>query len=558
MRNILRNIIKTITLIGTVLLVLIPLSFIQSYASPQMKTVTPLAIVNGDTISTDQIDKLIFKTHKNLEMNDKKTFDYEKLLSKAVNDVLITQEAFTLDLDENEALLNLLNERKKEVVRNLYLSHAFNPNIIIPEEDIRDFFEKNLIRYQFRTISVYTLDEANEIYALLEEGKPFDSLVTARSKDDKRFKEGLHPTTFEMNLDKSLLEASKSLQDGQYSKPIRYQQFYTIAKLEWKRPANEERYETFRQNIIDRLTTQRKEVAWYDFMIELSKKYPITADSSIIDEIKADEPVVLQMEFREGTDRPVLKYDENTYITDNQLRNEISHSIMNEGTTPFKVMLVNSINKMQEQLLSLCSALDNGYWDSTRVENWYYSELDSALIESYLNEMIVSNIKFNKEEFQAYYEANKENFRNTDQFKLEHMMIADEAQAKEAAKALKDGAQWSYIFDKYQAKTERSFDDNKWMYIDNFLPSVIEELNQLKIGQTSSSIVGTEGFLIFRIKDRKKGDYKSIEDVDMEIRGVMFQKKFTELLDAHLEKLKANSQIVYFDKEIKKYFSNGN
>ena len=558
MRNILLNTIKTITRAGAIILVLIPLAFTDGICSPTMKTATPLVVVNGDTITTDNIDLLIVKTHKNLEMSDKQSFDYDKLLTKAVNDLLITQEAYALGLDDNDYLLGILKERKKEVVRNLYLSHAFKPEIVIPEEDIRDFFEKNLIRYQFRTISVNSMDEANEIYTLLAEGKPFDSLATARSQDERRYKEGLHPTTFEMNLEPELLKISKSLQDGQYSKPIQYKHFFTIAKLEWKKPANESRYEEFRKNIVDRLTQQRKEALWYDFMVELSQKYPITADSSIIDEIRADKDVVLQMEFREGTDRPVLKYDDELYISDNQLRTEISHSIMNAGTTPFNVMLVNSINKKQEELLSLCAAFDNGYWDSTRVEKWYYSELDSAMIESYLKELIVANIKFNTEEFQAYYDANKEKFRLNDQFQLEHMMIADKDQAQKAAAALKDGAQWSYIFEQYNAKSEDSYETSNWMYVDNFLPEVVEELTNLKIGQTSSSFKGTEGFIIFKIKDRKKGGYKSIEDVDMEIREVMFQKKFNELLDEHLEKLKKNSQIVYFDKDIKKYFSNGN
>lgn len=558
MRNILRNKTSLIRRIFFYIIVLSVFSASQGYCEKLNNTEIPLVVVNGDTITSKNIDRMVIKTHKNLEMSDKQSFDYNKLLTKSINDLLILQEAYALGLDENEDVLKTLDEKRKELIRKLYLSHAFKPNIIVTDKEISDFFDENLKRYQFRTISLATMDEANDVYKLLKQGQPFDSLATELSLDYRRLKNGLHMVTFKMNVEKLLLKKAERMQVGEFSKPFLYKKYYTILKLEKKMDADKSKFDVFKDKIKDRLIEERKEIAWYKFMDELHSKYPITVDSAVIDDIKADKADVLRMKFRQGTDRPVLAINDEYFISDNQLRNEISHNIMNAGTTPFNIILVNSINKKQEELLSIYSAVQNGYWDSTRVVDWYYNELDSSMIELYLKEMIVSKISFNKAEFENYYNENKENFRNQDQFLLEQMKIADNDKSHDAALALKEGAQWSYIFNEYNCVKDVPDDQTKWVSLENYPPEVKKELESLHVGQTSSSFQTAEGFVIFQIKDRKQGGYKSIDEVDMQIRKVMFQKKFNELMDAHLNSLKNKSKIVYFDKEISKYFGKEN
>ncbi len=554
MRNILQKEIRFLVRTGVFIIAALTIIAAHANSVEVINQPYPLVVVNGDTITSKNIDQLLIKTHKSMAMEEKQSFDYDKLLTKSINDLLILQEAYSLGLDENDYLVDLLYERRKEVIQQLYLAHNFRPEIIIPDQEIDDYFEANLIRYQFRTISLASLDEANEIYELLSQGHSFDSLATARSVDHRRFKKGLHSVTFKMNVDKILLTQSDKMEVGEFSKPIIYQDNYSIIKLEKRLEANRERFDSFKDKIIDRLTEGRKEVAWTKFMQDLLQKYPVTVDSNIIEEIRADQADVLKMEFRQGTDNPVLKIDEEYFITDNVLRNEISHSLMNAGTTPFDVILFNSINKKQEELLSTYAAMQNGFIDSARVIEWYYHTMDSTLIEMYLKEMIVAKIAFNRDDFQEYYNLNLEEFRKPDEFLLDDMLLADHNQSHKAANALKDGAQWSFIYKSYKASSEKTTDEDKWMTLINFPEKIQKELIDLQVGQTSAPLQSNEGYVIFKIKDRRAGGIKPIEEVDMKIREIMFQKIFNELLDEHLTKLKDNSEIVHIENNINLYF----
>ena len=56
------------------------------------------------------------------------------------------------------------------------------------------------------------------------------------------------------------------------------------------------------------------------------------------------------------------------------------------------------------------------------------------------------------------------------------------------------------------------------------------------------------------IKNKKQGRLKTIEESDKKIREIMFQEKFNEISDKHLNLLKENSEIVYFEDLIDEYF----
>ncbi len=90
-----------------------------------------------------------------------------------------------------------------------------------------------------------------------------------------------------------------------------------------------------------------------------------------------------------------------------------------------------------------------------------------------------------------------------------------------------------------------------------FSKVIRDEVERLEIGGSSKAIPIPTGWMIFRVLDRREGRVPPFEEVDMEIRQVMFQRKFNEKLDAHLELLKERSEIVRHEENIERYFSEG-
>ena len=65
------------------------------------------------------------------------------------------------------------------------------------------------------------------------------------------------------------------------------------------------------------------------------------------------------------------------------------------------------------------------------------------------------------------------------------------------------------------------------------------------------------GWMIFKLVGEKPGAIPPLDAVEMEIRKVIYQRKFNTYLDEHLELLRANSEILIFEDRVKAYILSG-
>lgn len=119
---------------------------------------------------------------------------------------------------------------------------------------------------------------------------------------------------------------------------------------------------------------------------------------------------------------------------------------------------------------------------------------------------------------------------------------------------MQDGANFNFLKKQYDPDTSSSSEEKKWVSTGVFPQRVKKGLEKLKKGFFSRSFKTKKGWLIFYLRDKRPGEIKSIEEVDMAIRKIMFQEKFNELMDYNLEILKNNSTIIYFDENIERCF----
>ena len=276
-------------------------------------------------------------------------------------------------------------------------------------------------------------------------------------------------------------------------------------------------------------------------------------DSAAVNEIARNTASVLDSTFQRGSDRPVANFSGVPVVSEPELRQETAHSAMSQATTAIDTLLYQSLNKLvEDQLLyraGLDSKLDTLSWVNRRLE----ATKDSVLIEVYLKETVASRIKFNHEEFQRYYDENQDKFREPDDLTLREVHIESQELADSAVALLQDGADFNYVADKYRMGAKELSEQNINASMEAFPKSIQADLAKLSPGQSSNAYPTAEGWIIFKLLDRKPGRLKTLEEVDMNIREVMFQQKFSSTLDETLAELKANSKIVMFDEAIEKY-----
>ena len=84
-----------------------------------------------------------------------------------------------------------------------------------------------------------------------------------------------------------------------------------------------------------------------------------------------------------------------------------------------------------------------------------------------------------------------------------------------------------------------------------------DQLVHMEVGDSSQAVEIPMGWMIFKLVGVKPGAVPPMADVEMEIRKVIFQRKFNSYLDEHLELLRDHSEILKFDERIEAYLLSG-
>jgi len=514
---------------------------------------TVLAVVNGDPICTSDFDYVFIGLHHNQSARQKETFDYRKLLNKLVNDRLLIQEAVSLGFDADERLLKKLHEDKvKNAVRQYYREN-FKPDMNMSRDAILEYFLANYYKMRIRTISLADSSAAIEIQQKIDAGAGMDSLARQSSLDMYRYRGGLQNLKYYADIEVELREKAAALRIGETCGPVPFRTGYTVIRLEERTPADLAELDIFNDKIEAVLKQRTMESASDKFMDSLFAEYPVREKAGVISRIVTDSAGVFTGRFGAGSADIALYVNDDHFMTDSKVRKTISHMAMTSANNPFGILIADGIKKAKEELVLEAAALSRGYLDNPVVLDKYLHSMDSALIEVYLQETVMPQIFFKRDEFESYYDEHKEDFMGPREYKLDELIIPDESTALEIERALREGADFDYLVRRYNLEFSSEDAKQRWVTMAYYPESIREDVEKLKIGGSTPAYPTGDGWLILKIRDSRPGKIMSIEDADMRIREAIFRLKFSELLDKVLGILKENSSVIYNQEGIEEY-----
>jgi len=513
-----------------------------------------LATVNGETINSSELDREFMLVHSALSEEKKETFDYRGLLDKLINDKLLVQEAFSLGLDEEEWLQEKLAESRTRNAIKQYVADSVIFDREISEEDVLEYFLANYSKMQIRSLSVPDLENARRLAESIESGADMDSMANQVSADMYRYKGGLHNLKYLADVENVYREQALQLKVGELSSPIPYRDVYSIIRLEKEEPADTNNLAGLRNRIKSVLMAQRKDSVWADFITKLRDRYPVTVDTAAIANIAGSAEELYSAEFLKAEDKPVLTLDDDHVITESELRKKISHTAMSSGGLSLQPVLNRAIESSVAELALSKAVAESGYIDHPKVMEKYAQSLDSALIELYIKEAVVDKIRFNKAEFTTYYNERIDDFREPAEYRLDKILLSDEETSNLVMERLRSGADFAYLAKKYDTDPDSVDKKSLQIKLSAFPEPIRGEMAKLKTGDSSPAFQVEEGWVVFYVKDVQPGRVRTLDEVEMEIREVMFQREFDEILDNTLDLLKSNSIIEYNDDAIEAYF----
>ena len=546
--------VKQLWLVVAILL----LSLQSAFAADPLKTAGVdrqlLALVNSDSIFTSDFDAIFSKMHATMSAQEKENFDYRKLLNKLINDRLIIQEAEGIGIAEDSTVATFLTNRQRDYAVRSFIVANFVPDDSVTKAEILSYFQTNYYMKKLRTVSVPAREEAARLLNLVRKGAAMDSIAQAVSADIYRYQGGLRRIRYWADIEPELRKPLTSMKDGDIVGPFPYRQVYAFMRLEKSVPADTAELTKYESYITSILKFQKKSASWKQFMIQQRRDYQVTVDSAGLKHLIAQGSIRIDSTFLSGTSKPVAAMNDTVVITDRQLRQKIAHGAMSTPDQPFDSLVNRVLNEQVDDAVLCRKAFQAGFDTQPSVVKRLATDRDSMLIEIYLRETVVPKIVFNHQEFDQYYRDHQEEFRESDEHILKQALFSRKELADSVVTLLEDGADFDFVVNKYIEDKLNLIEKDQWVSSGSFPQQIQNDLANLTIGKTSKAYPTTEGWLVFKVKDRRPGKIKTQSDVEPQIRQVMFQKKFDEQMDKVLATLKANSEIVFFNEAIDRYF----
>jgi len=169
------------------------------------------------------------------------------------------------------------------------------------------------------------------------------------------------------------------------------------------------------------------------------------------------------------------------------------------------------------------------------------------IIKAYLRKEIEDTVRISDEDAKKYYEANKDKFKEPEKANVSHILVDNEAAAKDILAKLKGGADFAAL-----AK-EKSKDASKdkggelgFIAKGQTVPEFEQAAFALQPGQISDVIKTQFGYHIIKVTERQPEKIMAYDDIKDQLKQMMLSGKQKERFDMLLKDLKDKNKVVIY------------
>lgn len=510
----------------------------------------PLAMVNDEAITVEDLKKTLGTIHEG--MSDGKAApkqDYQELLKRLVNSLLIIQEARNMELDKLDEIKNAVDDYSKKTLREMLLKDQIK-NVKADAKEVEKSYKERTAEWRLKSLIVAKLDDVKALEANLKAGKKFDELYDKAIKDGSG-KEGGKSDAFLARdvIAPTMLAALQKMKIGDISKPLPLEKGYLIYRLEEKRhkedPALKEQVqqeldakdrvnalEAFQKALIKKYVTQKKLYDKLDFENKKVKFETFLKDKRVVADIKGEKPVTVAMfadaiasKFYHGVERAI----------EGKKVNKEKRVIMDEllGTILFdKEAKARKIDQSDD------------YRNKVRVYT------NSLLFGTFINKVVRPDITVTKDELQAYYKDHSKEYTTVDSYKLNAIAFDTPKKAEDAVEKLRKGMDFKWL--KTNADGKVDIDAAYYGLFDGDAiakPNLPEPMQKALTGAATGDyrvlVSGTHGYAI-AVLEVEGARTKTFPEVEEVVKEAMFYKKLNAGIETWADKLRKSSDVTIY------------
>ena len=207
--------------------------------------------------------------------------------------------------------------------------------------------------------------------------------------------------------------------------------------------------------------------------------------------------------------------------------------------------------EVEEELKGVKEQYGEGYEAALAQSNLTEEALKSNIRFSLLQEKAVADVEVTDEEIQKYYD------QASQELNARHILVEDEATAKEVVEKLNAGGDFAALAKEYSTDTGSAEKGGElgWFTVGTMVTEFNDAAYALELNKISEPVQTDYGYHIIQVTDKRDvEDYGTLEDKKEEIRNTIASTKGD--WDSKMAQLITESKVQVKDADLKNAFSN--
>lgn len=192
-------------------------------------------------------------------------------------------------------------------------------------------------------------------------------------------------------------------------------------------------------------------------------------------------------------------------------------------------------------------ALKQGFDKDPKVKKQIEEMNKDVVIREYLRKEIEEKVAVSDEDAKAYYDANKDKFSEPEKFRVSHILVDTEMEARDILDKLKGGADFAALAkEKSKCPSKDKGGDLGFLSKGQTVLEFEQATLGLQVGQLSDVVKTQFGYHIIRLEEKQPAKERAFEEVKEQLKQTLLSTKQKERFDSLLKELKDKSKVVIY------------
>jgi parvulin-like peptidyl-prolyl isomerase len=507
---------------------------------------TTVAIVNGEVITTADLEKRLEDLHGAVGQTQRSPANLERLLFRAVNDVLIGQEARAIGLHEEPPVPESIERNRQRLALSILERQEITKPSQPEEQEVAELFEERYRRASFHVLTAAEPAGAEQILDALSEGVDIATVALEKSIDPYREQAGLLEGVARKDLPLAIANVVFRLAPQEVVGPVKTDLGWSVIVARDFDEPDPQLFEEAKSGLA-RLVRQRKATANRQALQEqLRSRHTVTIDQELVDSIQpirrpdgrltAESPGTESVIAKIG-DEITLGGDEYAVALERRWR-----TIPEEEAARAAAPII--LETLIAERLFLAEAYSRGYQRDGAVRRALHGLETEMVIPKYLNTVLAAGIEVSEEEKRAYYEENKETFRRPPRVNLGQITVPTREQAESIADTLRGGSDLAWLAERHSTDGLRNKGGIQgWSVGRPDGTPLNTAFLEAAAGETLDPVQRDDSWVVSKVVAREEQGIFSYEEVSGNMRDAVFRQKFTSNLDRFVKTARSRSEI---------------